>query len=261
MSSDLAAPAGARDGAVRGPTLRQAVVATIVGYLLSFGTPFATFNAIPKIYVAADAAQTTQNLLANQGLLGAAIFAMLLNFVGDIVGAWGMYILLRPVNAAWSLLAAWFRLVYTAVGLAAVLNLVTAHALAVDPDNLAALGRSALEAQVHVALSAFQAQFAFSLIVFGLYLAMVGGLSWRSTYIPKWLGAVLAVDGLGWVLSESGPYLLPKANLGFLMIASLGELVFLAWLVGWGLRLKEPALEHHHSIVSSEPPNRAGNPL
>jgi hypothetical protein len=241
MSSDLAAPAGGRGGAVRGPTLRQAAVATIVGYLLSFGTPFASFHVLPKIFVAASAAQTTQNLLANERLLAAAIFAMLLNFVGDIIGAWGVFILLRPVNASWSMLAAWFRLVYTAVGLGAVLNLVTAHALATDREHLAALGRSALDVHVHVALSAYQEQFAFSLIVFGLYLAMVGGLVWRSTYIPKWLGAVLAVDGLGWVLSESGPYLLPGANLGFLMITSLGELVFLVWLVGWGVRLKEPA--------------------
>jgi hypothetical protein len=99
---------------------------------------------------------------------GAAIVAMLVNFMGDILAAWGLYVLLRPVGAAWSMLVAWFRLVY-GVGLAAVLPLVMAHGLLRQPSNLVALGQTALDVQVHVAVRAFQAQFDFSLILFGLY--------------------------------------------------------------------------------------------
>jgi hypothetical protein len=33
------------------PTLRQGALVTIVGYLLTFGTPFASFSALPKLIV------------------------------------------------------------------------------------------------------------------------------------------------------------------------------------------------------------------
>ncbi len=59
--------------------------------------------------------------------------------------------------------------------------------------------------------------------------------------MPKWLGAVLAVNGAGWAVMEAGPYLMPGANLGFLFVATFGELILLVWLVGWGTRLREPA--------------------
>jgi Domain of unknown function (DUF4386) len=240
MTDDREALAAAGD-VVRGPTLRQGALVTILGYLLSFGTPFASFYALPRLLVATSAAGTSENLRAHPGLFAAAIFAMLGNFVGDVLSAWGMYVLLRSVNAAWSMLAAWLRLVYTAAGVAAVANLVTAHRLVTSPDSLAALGATSLDGHVLVALRAFQAQFDFSLILFGAYLLLVGGLVARSGYIPRWLGVVLVVDGLGWLVMQSAPYFLPHVDLGFLFVATLGELVFLVWLVGWGVRLKEPA--------------------
>jgi hypothetical protein len=221
-------------------TLRRAALATLVGYLLSFGTPFASFYALPKLFVATSAAQTSQNILANPGLFAAAIFAMLLNFVGDVLAAWGLYMLLRPANAAWSLLAAWFRIVYTSAGLVAVLNLVTVHRLLASESTLAAIGRDPLDAQVQVALQSFEGQFGFSLILFGIYLVLLGWLFARAPYLPKWLGVILVIDGLGWIGTEAGPYLWPHASLGLLMVTSFGELVLLAWLIGWGVRLKEP---------------------
>jgi hypothetical protein len=204
-----------------------------------FGTAFATFSAIPRLLDPSSATQTSENILAHQGLFSAAIVAMLVNFVGDVLAAWGLYVLLRPAGAAWSMLVAWFRLVYTAMGLAAVLQLATAHRLLTQQSNLAALGRTALDVQVHVAVRAFQAQFDLSLIIFGVYLTMLGWLIWRSGHVPKWLGAAIVINGLGWVVMQAGNYLLPGVNLGFLFVTTFGELVLLVWLVGWGTRLKD----------------------
>jgi hypothetical protein len=221
-------------------TLRRAALVTIAGDVLASGTPFASFYALPKLLDATSAAQTSQNILASPGLLVAALLVMLLNFVGDILSAWGLYVLLRPVNALMSTLVAWFRIVYTGAGLVAVLNLAVAHRLLTDPHALAALGRTQLDAHVQIALLSFQAEFDFSLILFGIYLTMLGWLFTRAPYIPKWLGVLLILDGLGWIGTEVGPFLLPHTNVDFLMITSVGELVLLVWLIGWGLRLKEP---------------------
>jgi hypothetical protein len=94
-----------------------------------------------------------------------------------------------------------------------------------------------MQAQVHTSLLSYQARFDFSLIVFGLYLVLLGGLMIRSEYIPRWLGIVLVTNGLGWMLLEAGPYVLPAVRLGFLLVTTFGELILLVWLIGWGVRL------------------------
>lgn len=73
-----------------------------------------------------------------------------------------------------------------------------------------------------------------------MYLLLLGWLIYRSGYVPKWLGIVLAIDGAGWTIMESGPYLFPGVDLGFLFVATFGELILLVWLIGWGTRLSEP---------------------
>src|SRR2546426_10457021 len=158
---------------LRGPTLRQAALITVAGYLLGFGVPFASFSVLPKIFVATRAAQTSQNILANQGIFVAAILSLLLAFIGDVVAAWGLYVLLRPVNASVSMLTGWFRLAYATVGIVAVLNLATAYRLLTQPAYATAFGRDQLDSQVQLAVASFNVQFAFSLIVFGLYLVVL----------------------------------------------------------------------------------------
>jgi len=230
-------------GFLGGPRLRQAAVVTLFGYVMGWGVPFASFSILPRLFVADDAARTAQNVVAHQGLFAAVIFAFLLNFLGDGVAAWGLYLLLRPVNAAVSMFVAWLRVVFATLGLAAVLNLVTAHRLLTRAAALGALGQKELDAQVHVAIGAFSSQFAFSLIIFGLYLLLLGWLIYRSGYLPRWLGIVLAVDGAGWTIMEAGPYLLPGIDLGFLFVTAFGELIFLVWLIGWGTRLSDPGTQ------------------
>jgi hypothetical protein len=222
-------------------SLRHAAIITVVGYAMSWGVPYASFSALPSLFVADSAARTSQNIVEHPGLFVAVIFAFLINFIGDIVAAWGLYLLLRPVNASVSMLAAWLRVVFAGVGIVAVQNLVTAHRLLTRPAALTALGQTQLAAQVHISIGAFNAQFAFSLIVFGVYLLLLGWLMYRSGYVPKWLAILIAIDGAGWVVMESGPYLMPGSNLAFLFVATFGELFLLVWLIGWGSRLKEPA--------------------
>jgi Domain of unknown function (DUF4386) len=225
---------------LHGPKLRHAAIITVIGYVLGSGVPFGSFYILPKLFVAKDATLTSQNILAHQDLFVATIFAFLLNFIGDIVAAWGLYLLLRRVNASVSMFIAWLRVVFATIGLAAVMNLVTAYRLLTSPDYLTALGQNQLNAQVQVAIGSFNSQFAFSLIVFGVYLMLLGWLTYRSDYIPKWLGIVLVIDGAGWSIMEAGPYLLPGIDLSFLLIATFGELLLLVWLIGWGTRLAEP---------------------
>ena len=223
-----------------GLTVRQAAVIAGLGYLLN-PVPYAEFFVYPKLVVAGHIDQTVANITSHSGLFLAGIFCYLINFVGDIIITWALYLLLLPVNRAVSLLAAWFRLIYTAAGVVAMFNLVTVYRVLTTPEYLAVFGPVQLNAQVDLLLHSFRYGWTFSLVIFCLHLFLVGALVFRSGYIPKIFGPILVIDGLCLMNYELQPYFWPNVNLGWLFLLTFAELVFGLWLLIMGWRIREPA--------------------
>jgi Domain of unknown function (DUF4386) len=223
-----------------GISLRQAAVIAGLAYLLSPVTT-AEFSIMPRLVVEHNIEQTVQNISAHPRLFTAAIFCYLVTFLEDVIIAWALYVLLAPVNRALSLLTAWFRLIYTAVVLFAWLNLLTVHRLITTPEYLTLFGSGQLHAQVQLLLNSFRYDWSISLVIFGIHLVLLGYLIFRSSYIPKLIGILLVIDGLGWVIDSLRPYFFPNAHLGFLFITFFGELVFMLWLLIRGWKVKEPS--------------------
>jgi hypothetical protein len=226
-----------RTNSQTGITLRQAALIAGFAYLLSPVT-YAEYTLMPKLVISGNIDQTVQNLSAHGNLFFAGILCYLITFLEDIVIAWALYILLSPVNRALSLLTAWFRLMYTAVALAGLLHLVTAYNLVNTPVYLKLFGFGPLHAQVQLSLGSYRDDWSFSLIIFGVHLVLLGYLIFRSTYIPKIIGILLVIDGLGWVINSLQSYLYPNANLGFIFITFFGEVVLMLWLLigGWMMK-------------------------
>lgn len=233
-----------------GLTLRQAALIAGFAYLLGPVT-YAEFTVWPKLVISGNIEQTVQNIGAHQGLFVAAMLCYLVEFIEDIVIAWALYVLLVPVNRSLSLLTAWFRLIYAAIALVGVLKLSTVFRLLHTPDYLAAFGSNQLHGQVKLLLDSFHSDWSISLIIFAMHLILLGYLIFRSDYIPKVIGILLVIDGLGWIIDSLQPYLYPRAHLGFIFAAFFGELVFALWLLIRGWKIPEPGT----SSVAPQPPN------
>lgn len=223
-----------------GLTLRQAALIAGFAYLLS-PVSTAEFSIWPKLVIPGNIEQTVQNVVAHRGLFLAAIFCYLITFIEDVVIAWALYVLLAPVNRSLSLLTAWFRLVYTAIVLVGWLNLVTVYRLLTTADYLTLFGSGPLHAQVKLLLDSFRYDWSMSLVLFGVHLVLLGWLIYRSGYIPRIIGILLIIDGLGWEIDSLQPYLYPNAHLRFLFITFLGELLFMLWLLIRGWKIQQPA--------------------
>ena len=220
--------------------MRQAALIAGFGYLLSPVTT-AEYQIMPKLVIAGNIEQTVQNIVAHERLFAVAILCYWVTFIEDIVIAWALYYLLAPVNRSLSLLTAWFRLIYTAVALYAVLPLVSVYRLTRNPDYLTLFGSGPLHAQVKLLFDSFRSDWSISLTIFGIHLVLLGYLIYRSGYIPRILGIVLITDGLGWEIDSLSSYLYPNVNLNYLFITFLGELVFMLWLLIRGWKIREPA--------------------
>jgi hypothetical protein len=225
---------------IEGISLRQAAVIAGFGYLL-MPVSYAEFNLYPKVVISGNIEQTVQNIAAHGRLFLAAAFCYLVTFLLDVVIAWALYILLAPVNRALSLLGAWFRLVYAVIGLFGLFNLFTVYNLVTGPDYLASFGAAPLHVQVKLLLASYRYDWNISLAIFGIHLVLIGWLIFRSTYIPRVIGILLVVDGVGWVVSSLQPYLYPSAHLGWIFVTYFGELIFMLWLLIRGWKITEPA--------------------
>jgi hypothetical protein len=224
----------------QGLTVRQAALIVVIGLVVTtFGVPIAEFIIWPSLVDPDSIEQTVRNIRASEGLFLAASFAYLAGFVGDLLVAWALYFLLRPVSRSLSALTAAFRGVQAVIAIGAVLNLFTAFRL-LQTDSLAALGSDQLHGQVLVLLSSFGYQWGLALVIFGIHLGLLGYLVYRSGYIPRLVGIALAIAGIGYVVYQLRPYLFPDAELGFVFAAFFGELVFLVWLAIWGWRIPDP---------------------
>ncbi len=218
---------------------RVALIAGIGLLIMVIAAPFAELFVYPKLVVPDNAAETAKNIIANERLFVSGIFGYLITFICDLLVAWALYVLLKPVNENLSLLTAWFRLVYTVIALVALLNLVTVLQLLTTADYLAVFEPDQLYAQVRLSLGAFRNHWYFGLLFFGIHLGLLGYLVFESRYIPRILGVLLIIAGLGYLLTTLKPFLFPNINLDFAEFTFYGELVFMLWLLIKGSRIKE----------------------
>jgi hypothetical protein len=237
------------NSAGEGLTLRQAALVAAFAYLLMPVT-FAEFYINPRILISGNIEQTSQNIAAHGRLFSVAILCYLITLVLDVVIAWALYILLSPVNRSVSLLTAWFRLIYTAVALVSLLNLTTVYRLLHALEYLTAFGPGPLHAQILLLLNSYRYDWSISLVIFGIHLVLLGCLIYRSGYIPRFIGILLVVDGLGWVITPLKPYLYPNAHLGFFVRISFVELIFPVWLLIRGWKIQGPKAEYVVSATS-----------
>ncbi|HTB26291.1 MAG TPA: DUF4386 domain-containing protein [Puia sp.] len=223
--------------AIKISTGRFALIAGIAMVFMGT-TPYAEFFVYHKLVLSGSAEVTIKNILANKYLFISGILGYLVNFIADVVAAWAFYGLLKPVNEMFSLLTAWFRLVYTVISLSALLNLLTVLRLVNSSENLTIFDADQLQYQVMFSLHAFRDGWSFAYYFFGIHLILLGYLIFKSAYIPRIIGVLIIADGLGWIISTIQPVLLPHVNLDFIAITYFGELVLLIWLLIKGPKIQ-----------------------
>lgn len=220
------------------PQRQAAIVAGLGLLIMAILAFFANFSVIQGPVVPGDAAKTVSNIMANQLLFRLGIAGFVVVLICDVLVAWALYVFLKPVNQNLSLLAAIFRLVYTAIFAAALFNLSNALQLVSGAELLSAFTAEQVQAQVMLSLESFQYAWQIGLVFFGFHLLVLGYVVMKSSYVPKVLGGLLFVAGFAYTLDSFAHFLL--ANYAdyktlFLIIVAvpgiLGELSLCFWLL------------------------------
>ncbi|MEO8505369.1 MAG: DUF4386 domain-containing protein [Acidobacteriota bacterium] len=190
-----------------------------------------------------DPAATIKNLLASESLFRWSLFTGLLSTVAFMIAVLMLYRLLAPVSRALGLAMVGLALITVPISVLdaihGVLTLNLLHGAKLLSGVDVALRQSM--ALVFVALGG--PIVAVSELFWGLWLFPLGALVIRSRFLPRWLGAVLLVNGLAYTAVSFAAIVEPAylATMNRLAtIPEFGELVFILWLLIRGIRVEAP---------------------
>jgi hypothetical protein len=193
--------------------------------------PFSEFYVRQRLVVPGDAAATATNITAHETLMRFGILGFVGIVVLDVVVAWALYVLFKPVNRSVAVLMGWFRLGYAAIFAYAVINLLDALRLVGGAGYLTAFTPDQLHAQMMVSLASFDSAWAVALVLFGIHLIMVGYLAFASRHMPRFVGILLAIAGAGYLADSLIVVVKPDYQPTAALFTFVGEVVFMLWLL------------------------------
>src|SRR6266516_4563799 len=144
------------------------------------------------------------------------------------------YELFKPVNKSISLLAVYFNIAATTMQAVTCIFLLTPLILLGGEHDLTAFTPDQLHALALVAMKLYHLCYTIALALFGCYDLLIGYLAFKSTFLPRPIGVLMCITGLGWLTFFIPPiaaYLLPYN----VIIAGLGEGSMILWLLVMGV--------------------------
>jgi hypothetical protein len=185
--------------------------------------------------VSGDALATIHNIQSSEMLFRWGFVADLINFVCGLPCVLIIYFLFKRVNKFLLQLALIFVIIQTAIIAVNLLNQISpllilsndTYLNTFQPNQLAALSQLSLNIQVQ--------GYAIGLVFFGFYSLLVGYVISKSKLVPKFLGILYIISGLGYLINSFTMFLSKGfSNPIFTYIAIpifIGELSFCLWLL------------------------------
>src|SRR5438552_16594316 len=219
---------------------RLARIAGVLYLLVGIFGGFAEGYVEPKMYVAGNAAATAGNLVANSGLVRIGVVADLLDGTVFVFLALALYVLLKHVRRG--VATAMLVLVALAAGITCVVAVFEFEGLRVATDRsyAAAFGAAGSTALVQLLLDAQHYGLLVAQIFFGLWLAPLGYLAYKSAWFPKALGLLLLVGALCYLVDLFAAFLVPdfgKSIPSFVVMPSaIAEISMVLYLLVIGVK-------------------------
>lgn len=188
----------------------------------------------PALFRADDAAATLANVLARDGLARAGVVVEMATVVTQSLVALWFFRLFRSVDAFAAAAIAAFGFMNAVAVLVSVTCLATSLQAARGP-------MPAAHGDVQLLYLLSENCWRIGNLFFGLWLVPMGWCVLRSGWMPRALGWVLVVGGVGYVLSALGSVVAPSAGLvvGLLVIpATIGEFWMIGYLLTKGVRVR-----------------------
>jgi hypothetical protein len=209
-------------------------------YLIIIVGGFFAIGYVPAaLVVPGDAAVTAHNIQAHELLYRLGLAAHIIILPCNVPLAVIFYDLFKVVSRRLSLLVVFFTLVGTAVEGANLLNQFAPLMLLGGGHYLSVFSTEQLQALAYMPLDSQAISYNIQQVIYAGYLLAAGYLVFRSSFLPRVIGVLLAIGGLCYLTNSFATFLAPgfAAHLfPYIQVPSgVAELSLCLWLLVIGV--------------------------
>jgi hypothetical protein len=187
-----------------------------------------------------SAPQVYQAIVTNEGAFRLGLVIALISGFLFLMVAWGLFVLLRPVNRNLALLFLLLNAVGVAIQGASMLGLVSALLQGDASSHMQAYSAAQLEGLAFLSINVYKAGFVTAQLFFGTWLFPLGYLVYRSGSLPRFLGVLLVLDGIAvlvWFLQALLLPDYPAIHYPGLALSFVAEVGLALWLLVKGVNV------------------------
>jgi len=213
-----------------------------IAYLLIFISGFyANFSILETLVDLSDGEQTTFNIMSNLIQFRKGLLGFLIMLVSDVFLIWSLFKITEPNQKVASYVASFFRGLHALFFLIGLTKLVKVYKVTSEGINATQIQTIVIDL-----LSNFDELWTIGLIFFGVHLLLLGCITFKASYVPKYIAIVLTLAALGYFIDGFSKLFLPSYNdyksyfeAIVVLTGVLGELSFTVWLLVKGFSQKK----------------------
>jgi Domain of unknown function (DUF4386) len=224
---------------------QQAQTAGVLYFLLGITAPIGLQYVPSRLFVLDNATATADRLRASGWLMHLGIGSELFHQVMAIFLTLALYRLFKAVDEKQAVLVVILgALVSVPIMFVNVLNEVAALILVSGAGFLSPFDKSQLDALAYLFLRLHTRGIDVASVFWGLWLFPFGALVIRSGFIPRVLGILLLIAGVGYLVAATNTLVLPQripiiGDVAGIMV--IAEVPIIFWLLIWGAKAKAAA--------------------
>ncbi len=211
--------------------LRKAALTSSISLLVMFvAAMVAEFAFHQGLIVQGNASLTATKIGEAAGLARIGLGCFVLVLLCDLLVTWGLYVFFKPVHPRASLVSAALRLVYSLLFGAAIFRLFLGFSLVQNG------GSEAANMEAMQQFQAFDGQWAFAMIIFGIHVLVLGFLVMRSGFMPKLLSVLLFIAGCAYCADNAAKLWMPdyaQIKDGMTVVVALSGILSEVGLAVW----------------------------
>ena len=225
--------------------VRPQLYARFAGLIYLFVIVFGGWSegfVMSALVVPGDATATANNILGADPVWRMSVAGNLLVPILAVLQLWIEYLLLKPASRNLALLFVLFNGVSLAIETVSKLFLLMVAPVLTDPGHAAVFEPDQVHALAGLMLTAHDISFHIALIFFGVACLLIGALIFRSGYLPRFLGVLMGLAGVCYLVATFGALFAPAFGQAIspwiLLPVLVGESAMCLWLLLKGVNVK-----------------------
>lgn len=178
-------------------------------YLINIVGGAYAISIVPALVGVSNPAVAAHNIQAHELLYRSGLAAHVVVTLTNVPLALLFYELLKVVNRRLALLDVFFILVATAIEAAGIVNQFTTLVLLGSSSYTGALPAAQLQALAYLPVDVSSIDYSLHTVFYGFDILIAAYLVYRSTFVPRVIGILLAIDGVAYLVYSFADFLAP----------------------------------------------------